>query len=219
LDQELLAYEQQTSPADEIVFFVAESTLSRTRSSYIFKKHKPRFVLAPNGGMELVAVPPGAGTLTDVLYRLLSHFYLPYFLELQLDAWQRATPPGGESEPSAPPPRIPLGELEQRILSRAQQVAAERGQRMTVLADLPEETREELRRFAAERNVAVLEVDIDRRQDDVVFGPLDRHWNVQAQHLIAAQLWEQIQARIVRSDRGDKPPADTAYDPAPRVDA
>lgn len=202
LDQEVLAYERQRADADEAVFFVSESTLSRTRTGYVFKKYKPRFVLGRGEEVEVIGVPARQAALIDVAYRLISRFYLPYFLELQVGAWQRlvSTPPGDRS-PGAPADSS-LGELELRMLRRAQRTATARGQQMTVLTDLPAESRERLRRFAAEHGIGVLEVAIDRTLDDMVLGPQDRHWSSRAQELIAAQLWPQLQARLATGERG-----------------
>ena len=55
--------------------------LNRLAESYIYNKYKPRVRLDTNGGLTFEPVPPASLGATDVLYRVLSPFYLPYFLE------------------------------------------------------------------------------------------------------------------------------------------
>ena len=61
LDQEILAYELdgQRFEADEVVLLVSTETLSRLPYDYIYRKHKPKFVLDAEGRLELVPIRRG----------------------------------------------------------------------------------------------------------------------------------------------------------------
>lgn len=73
LDQQVIAYEETgRGPADVVGFFVSPATLMRSETGYLFRKHKPRFVLTPAGDLELVPIPGQATQWTAALYRLFS---------------------------------------------------------------------------------------------------------------------------------------------------
>ena len=80
-----------------VVLFATPFTLERARSGYLYHKHKPRFVLLGPDSVALLP-PAGAGTsLTRMVYRLASPWYLPYFLERRLSP--------ALVSPRPPPPR------------------------------------------------------------------------------------------------------------------
>jgi hypothetical protein len=197
LDQEILSYEKQGSlfNADEVVFFVSEATLARIRYDYIYKKHKPKFVFNNN---ELTLKPVGAeaNAWSNLLYRVFSPFYLPYFIERRLAMLKQTSKPAddetGKNDNSE---WRALGELEKRILDRAKNLATERGHKMTALTDLPKTSRMSLKKFCQERGIGYLEIDLSEGAH-IRFGKEDSHWTPEAHRLIAKQLLSALQTRI-----------------------
>jgi hypothetical protein len=189
LDQEMLSYRRDGRGvrADKVVFYVAPSTLSRLNESYIYKKFKPRFRLDTNGGLILAPVPKADLGTTDLLYRVLSPFYLPYFLEHRFA--------GQEEEKSSVPTNGKLGDLAMRLLLDAQCAAKQAHHGMVVLSNLPEPIRAELRGFCRQHEMGLLEIALEGRSEPLRFGGGDPHWNELANTIIAQQLSSQLAAQ------------------------
>jgi hypothetical protein len=187
LDQEMLAYRRDGRKlgADTVVFYVASSTLSRLAKSYIYKKFKPRFRIDPHGDLILEPVPKADLGATDLLYRMLSPFYLPYFLERRL---------AGQEEKSSEPTSANLGDLAMRLLLEAQSDAMRAHQSMMVLSNFPEPIRGELRGFCRQHGMGLLEISLEGRSEPLRIGGGDPHWNGLANRIIAQQLSNQLEA-------------------------
>ena len=71
-DQEILSYERggQSLNADEVIFFVSQSTLKRTYYDHIYNKPKPKFITDQRGSLKIVPVPPNAHMWTNLLYSI-----------------------------------------------------------------------------------------------------------------------------------------------------
>jgi hypothetical protein len=197
LDQEILAYERdgQRFEADEVVLLVSALTLSRLPYDYIYRKHKPKFVLAPDGKLELVPVRKGVSAGMSVLYELLSDFYLPHFVEYQLAAARRTSAEDAAADVARRIARLDVGALEQAMLDRALAVARSRGQRLTLLVDFPpalDEAKGRLRRFCAERGIRVIELRFTVPRDELAFGERDPHWKPAVHPMIADQLLDEL---------------------------
>jgi hypothetical protein len=192
LDQQVIAYETWGIPydADEVVFLVTPSTLSRNRFDRLFRKPKPRFRLDAGGELRLDPVPPGSRSFLDALYRLLSPFHLPYFIEGRLQRRQQAAAGEGQHPVTQ---ESQLDALARQILLRARESADRAGQRMRILANFQDEASwEAVRAFAAEHGIPLLEITMERGDDRLTFGPHDRHWNAEANRVIAGQILDKI---------------------------
>lgn len=194
LGQEVIVYETRGFEyrADEVAFFVNPLTLHRIPFDYIFRKPKPRFRLDDAEQLLLDPVDTRFRMTSDLLYRLLSPFYLPYFVEGQLARLRDRAP---EARRTAPAPRR-LDEVARRILLRAKAQAAENGQRMSMLTDFGPDGFPELWDFAEANEIGLLRIELDPTDANLRFGPLDRHWNAHANRLIAEQLQSQIRDRL-----------------------
>lgn len=187
LDQQVLAYERQEQlPADEALLFVTESTLSRMRVDRLYRKRKPRFTLDASGALRLERPPAGSATRGELLYRVLSPFHLPYFVERRLAARQRTPRAARDLDP-----------LVRAVIERAAAVARERGQTLGVLAALPAPAAAALARVCADAGVAFLAIEwpADDEAGALVFGEHDAHWNARAHELVAAQVAPWLAAR------------------------
>ncbi len=206
LDQEVLSYEKDGSflSPGEVVFFVSHATIGRLRHRYLFKKHKPAFVLDSAGDLRLAPVPEVGVTATGVLYKLLSPLYLPYFLEVRLGMLKTALSKTGEEEGQRDPRgtrgagTMGAGEevraLARAILLRARDTALSRGHGISVLAWLEESQRRELKVFCERNGIGFLAIQLDRGSD-LSFGKHDGHWNPETHGLIAEQLLPPFQRR------------------------
>jgi hypothetical protein len=209
LDQEVISYEKDSPPlTDEVLVLVSPSTLGRIHSRFNYAKYKPMFVLERSGSLEVLAVPRGRNAMIDVLYRVLSPFYLPYFLQTQM-AILRQTGRSATSGPTSGTPAVTtetsgIHELALAILRRASNVARERNHRLTLLlASLPPADLSTMLAFCNEIGVTYLEIDPSRpigttppiSVDEAIFGEGDGHWNAKANGIIAAQLLSQIEDR------------------------
>jgi hypothetical protein len=195
LDQQLLDYEQwgnEWNP-DAVVLFATAATLRRMDTGYIYRKHKPRFVLDRSGALQLVVPPPNATTWTTIAYRALSHWYLPYFLDRRLEAtreilrrnpaWAGTATTGQEPPVSAPTTAV---------LGRAAEVARGRGHQLLLLvAEVPAATLSSLRQVCAGLGIRVVAPEFPGDRTPFIFGPGDPHWNRRGHDRVAELFWEQ----------------------------
>ena len=205
LDQQVLSYTRgaESTRFDEATFLVSSSTLGRMRESYIYAKYKPMFVHDDALGLRLIPVPRMLNRGTNIVYGLLSPFYLPYFVQNRLSMMKltaasiAARPAGDSSEPRY------LDSLAKKVLLRARTTARERNQHVSVLiGDLGPTDTEELRLFCEQNDVGFLQVPSEAAaalgsvdSTDLVLGPADRHWNSKANRLIADKLRAQLVRR------------------------
>ena len=86
LDQEVLSYERDGGSfgATDVVLFATWHTATRMMFSQIYRKPKPMFTVDSAGALVPTPVRSRTSARTDLVYRLLSPLYLPYFLELQV---------------------------------------------------------------------------------------------------------------------------------------
>jgi hypothetical protein len=194
LDQQLLEYERWDNGwnPDAVVLFASPATLSRMDTGYVYRKHKPRFVLDRSGALQLVVPPPSATTWTTIAYRVLSHWYLPYFLDRRLEATReilRGTSAQASSATTGDEP--PLSALTPAVLARASEVARARGHRLLLLADLPGAALSSLRQVCAGHGIRVMAVKFPGGRTPFTFGPEDAHWNRRGHDRVAELFWEQ----------------------------
>ncbi len=199
LDQQILSYEKggKSFNADEVIFFVSKATLERTMYSYIFKKYKPRFVTKPNEGLRLIHIPKWKNTTTNLLYKIMSSMYLPYFVERRIamlkEVFKRSSYDRDQSNNTESISHSELfGDFEKRMLIMARNIALERKQRITVLTSLSEVIRPDMRDFCDQNGINILEIVLNKEERDLILGRYDHHWNPQAHKLIAIQLLSQI---------------------------
>jgi hypothetical protein len=199
LDQQVLAYEQAGHhfQADEIILLISRGTLKRLKHTYIYRKHKPAFRLDFNERLLQIPLPQRAVQWERILYKTLSPFYLPYFVDRQLARIQ-AGPSADRAQrnPLQDAESITIGGLEKAILERAAQVARQRNDRLTLLAFLPPETIQPLKDTGIWPHVDIIPIAFDGDYEELVLGPDDRHWNPHAHELIARQLSPFIAARL-----------------------
>ena len=190
LDQEILSYERNGGSlgATDVMFFVSTFTLRRTNDSYLYRKAKPKFTLDSTGNLLLTPIPAKASALTDLMYRVLSPFYLPYFVELQL---KRRTDPDALTtltRNSTLPTSPAIVRLQMALLLKARAIAVERNQRMIVLASLPAASSRELRDFCSRNGIVFIETPRSVASSQLIFGKYDKHWNPRAHQLVADRL-------------------------------
>lgn len=199
IDQEVLSYEKQGQflNADEVIFFVSRATLRRTRYDYIFRKHKPKFVIDQNNSLRLVRVQQDANVWTRLFYRILSPLYLPYFVDHRL-AMLKQTPKqaGDSSDQKTTVGSDGIRDLEIRILERARNVAQDWKHRMTIIADFSITPGRDLKNFCEQRGIGFLQIVLSKEDPDLTFGKHDSHWNPLANKLITEQLLSQLGTRI-----------------------
>jgi hypothetical protein len=208
LDQAIISYEQNNPPfADEILLLVSDNTLQRIHSRFIYAKYKPVFV--PDQSRGLMMLPPLGvrNAMINIMYRVLSPFYLPYFLQTQLSILQQTFRSLSGSASNPPPSANPssiAGELALSMLRRASITARERNQRLTlVLAELPPADQSAVVGLCNEIGITYFEIDPLRAigniprigLDESIFGEGDGHWTAKANQIIAAQLLLQIRTR------------------------
>ena len=199
LDQQVLCYEKngRDVDADEVIFFVSKATLHRIRYDYIYKKYKPKFIIDHSGSLAVVQPPELANAWRSLLYKVLSPFYLPYFIDRRL-AVLRNDPgkPAKTQGQGAGRNRVILGELEQKIIKRALNVTRERKHRMTIMTTSEQESQVDLKRLCDQDDIGFLKIDLDDQPHDLIFGQHDPHWNPQAHVLIADQLRDHLENKI-----------------------
>lgn len=201
LGQQVVAYETAGvhCSADEVCFFVDSSTLFRIPAETIYRKPKPRFRLDVAGNLQLDPVDAKSSLVAGTLYPLLSPFHLPYFIDrrLQIVRQSRArnTPSSLRAGPS-------FDDLARKILLRAKKRADSLGQRACILAgpfDASSSSQRnvemsEVRAFADQSGLALLEIRVDPLNENLIFWLHDRHWNRQANERIGEQLYNQLLA-------------------------
>lgn len=197
LDQQILAYELdgQRFEADEVVLLVSALTLSRLPHDYIYRKHKPKFVLEEGGKLALVPIRKGVSAGMGVVYAVLSEFYLPYFVEYQLAAARRMSAEETTADVARRFARLDVGALEQAMLDRALAVARSREQRLTLLVDFPpalDQANARLRQFGAERGVRIIDLRFPVPREQLAFGERDPHWKPIVHTWIADQLLDEF---------------------------
>jgi hypothetical protein len=199
LDQEVLSYEKQGQllNADEVIFTVSRATLHRARYDYIYRKHKPKFVIDESGSLRLVRVQQGTNVWTRLFYRVLNPLYLPYFVDRRLAMLKRTPKQAGDApDQKTAEGSDEIGELDKRILDRARNLARERKHQMTIIADLTKTSGKDLKKFCDQNGIGFLQIILPKEDPDIVFGKHDGHWNPQAHELITEQLLSQLGTRI-----------------------
>ncbi|MDP9179142.1 MAG: hypothetical protein M3O61_15810 [Gemmatimonadota bacterium] len=195
LDQEILSYEMtgRALGATDVIFHVSVHTLARSTSGFIFRKPKPRFVVDSIGRLLRVPVQEKSTAGTDLVYRVLSQLYLPYFVETQVKDLTRRAPkrPRGLVETVAVnPTTMRLG---MALLLKARTIAAERNQRMFVLASLPDTSRKQLKDFCDRNGIVLVETPWPVPPRQFSFGTYDGHWNPRGHQLVADRLSAQLE--------------------------
>jgi hypothetical protein len=189
LDQEILSYEKDggSLSATDVIFFVSVHTLGRSRSGFLFMKPKPRFLIDSAGRLVRVAVREKSSALTDLVYRILSPLYLPYFVETELKRLTRRDAMRGNRDETVPvdPATMRLG---MALLLKARAIAAERNHKMFLLAALPDTSRKELKDFCDRNGIAMVGTPWPVAPRQLVFGKYDGHWNPRAHQLVADRL-------------------------------
>jgi hypothetical protein len=178
------------------MFFISEITLKRARYGYIYNKPKPRFAIDQEGILRIVPIPHRTYLWTNMLYRLLSPLYLPYFVQSHLTGLKgiprESRSPQGKGKGTAV---FDSGELERSILNRVRTIALERKHRMTILLSLPEMAKEDFENLCIQMGIGFLKIDLPGDSHTLTIGKNDPHWNSQAQQLIAGQFLSQLAAR------------------------
>lgn len=203
LDQQLLAYEQDAPgwAADTVVFFISHTTLERMKATKSFQKYKPRFVLDSPGTLQLIPPPVGEVQWTALLYRVLSPWYLPYFLERRLAMLTEGPRPerSGAAKAVSDPS---LDRLMEAVLERAARVAQERRHQLILLADLPPTRREALLNVCVPRGIRAVVVELPGPREDFIHGREDPHWNRRGHRWIAEEFWRQWKGQDHATPRG-----------------
>jgi hypothetical protein len=198
LDQQVLAYEKdgQGLNADVVVFFVSRVTVERTRTGYLYRKYKPQFVLDSSQKLKLIPVPQEATQWTSALYRFLSPWYLPYFLDRRIAMVKEVFNRRARSERDQNASQdSPLTQVAWLLLERAADVARVRGHRLVLLAHPPPPAWGALEAFCAERGIGIVTIDFPKDRASVSFGQYDRHWNARGNRLVADGLlanWTEV---------------------------
>lgn len=213
LDQEILSYERdgKSLNADEVIFFVSRNTLERTRHDYIYKKHKPIFVIDETGALKLIPIPKEKTATTSLLYKILSSMYLPYFLELRFEILKDVLKKSGYSRNRGTNTesmvlRERIGNFEKKMFVIARNLALERKQKITILADLSKAKSNDLKNFCNQNEIGFLEIGFDdNEKPDSVFGKYDHHWNLQGHNLVAEQLLYQLEKMSNGSEKVSPP--------------
>jgi hypothetical protein len=177
-DQQVVSYLKASDgiPADGAIFYASGATLNRMRSGLLFRKPKPRFTIDAYGRATIVSPVTGSTARTEGLYRALSHFYLPYFLETQVE---RLNSSRSEREPAAGARReidSAVMTLAKAALMRAREKAAAKGDELYLIAALPSESSRDLENFARANGITFISTGWTIPPTDLVFGPADRHW-------------------------------------------
>ncbi len=187
LDQEVISYliNGKRLRGEEVFLFLSHATLIRSRLGRMYKKAKPKFELNPEGELDLVEIPEGSHRAQDLLYRLLSPFYLPYFLEKRLHTLKKGN---GKTKSFDT-----IEALDRAILLLARDTALENGQKLTILAHLKWMKREDLEFFCRENGIGFVEIDLGESDQGLILGEEDRHWNANAYKLITEQIMSQME--------------------------
>jgi hypothetical protein len=195
-DQQVLSYERYGASlnGDEIILFVSDRTLRWTHQDYMGGRYKPVFVEDQRGLLQ--TVPPKEVVTTRLLYELLSPLYLPHFAEARFRTFLATLEKSRQERNQADNPNITpsgerIGELEEKILSFAKNIAEQRKQKVSILSMLPHPRDEMLRDFCGQNGIGFLAIDFDGVRNDLVFNRYDTHWTLRAHQLIVEQILSQ----------------------------
>ena len=190
LDQQVLSYEKTGGgiPAHAAIFYASTSTLMRMKFGFLYGKPKPRLIIDSAGKALLIPPQKRSAAITDGLYRLLSRFYLPYFVEAQLTQFGNRRSPGTATVDARSVLDSAALELAEGALLQARASADRRGQRIIVLASLPESGLERLHAFCGANGITLISTGWAQTPSNLVFGKSDRHWLPEAHARIAARL-------------------------------
>jgi hypothetical protein len=205
LDQQILSYtrDAETLAVDEAMFFVSSSTLARMHERYIYTKYKPVFVLDEVHGLQLRPVPRMLNRGVDLMYKVFSPFYLPYFLQERLSLLKAKIESRASRPTSTPSEPRHVDSLSKLLLQRALTTAHRKGQRVSVLVGhLGPKDRAELQYFCQQNAIGFFEIPLDvaaAEEDlsrmDLILGPDDRHWSSKANRVIADELETRLSRR------------------------
>ncbi|MEO8575729.1 MAG: hypothetical protein ABI556_03475 [Gemmatimonadales bacterium] len=190
LDQEIISYDRNGGSlgATGLILFVSTNIISRTRSDFIFNKPKPKFTLDSAGGLVLASPKANVSAFTDVVYRLLSPFYLPYFVDTQLKRIRDGRRPQREGREATTPVGPEGIRLTEALLLRAKSLADGRNHSLLVLAELPPPSMKTLKEFADRNGIAIVPTPWTSAPPPLVFGTYDGHWNARGDAVVAGQL-------------------------------
>jgi hypothetical protein len=182
--------------ATDVVFFLARPLATRMRHGERYHKPKPRFTIDSAGRLTLKPVPIATAGRSSVFYRMLSPFYLPYFLEAQLMLMESGRV-RGSVDLRAPVPLDPeVMRLTLALLERAKRTASDRNQRMSVLVLLPRQSADIVQEFCKRNGIGFISAPWEQIPLDLVFGKYDGHWNAEGHRLVA----EKVRAYLATSD-------------------
>jgi hypothetical protein len=174
---------------------VSTYTLSRTQSSFLFKKNKPRFVIDSAGELEHVPIRGSSSSRVSVVYRILSPLYLPYFVNGPIKRLKGRDSAVTRRQDESSPVQPDIVQLEKALLLKARGIADDRHQKMFVLATLPDPSAKELKDFCDRNRITLVMVPWVTTPSNLVLGKYDGHWNPRAHRLVAAPLLAQLRAR------------------------
>jgi hypothetical protein len=195
LDQEILSYERNGGSlnATDVIFYVSTLTLSRSQTSFIFDKQKPRFVVDSVGKLELVPIRESSSTRASIVYRILSPLYLPYFVKAQIKRLKKRDPVRARSRDESAPVQADIVRLQKALLLKARAIADDRNQRMFVLATLPEPSAKELKDFCDQNRITLVMTPWVVTPSHLWVGKYDGHWGPRGHQLVAAPLLTQLE--------------------------
>jgi hypothetical protein len=189
LDQQILSYEsiKAANPNATVLLMVSTATIKRSMQSESYRKPKPRFVIDSAGRLVRVPVSAEAGRMTDLAYRMLGPFYLPYFVEVQ---WLRLKGSGRFRAPGSPPAPVTDSafRLQEALLLEAKRLASLRGHNLVVLASVDRRAEDALRDFCAASGIGFVDTPWHEAPAELVFGPDDLHWRANAHQQVADRL-------------------------------
>lgn len=201
LDQEIISYQKvgKSLQANGVIFFVSEPTLERTLYHSIYRKNKPMFAIGERGELKLISIPKEKTFTANLAYKILSPFYLPYFLERRINTLKQILKNDndhieGADHADSMIPSDHVGDFEKKMVVMARDLAIENKQTITILAHLPASKRGDLQDFCRQNGIGFLEIVFDKK-DDVIFGKYDKHWNLIAHKLMAEQIVSQLNKR------------------------
>ena len=177
-DQAVISYlkNSESIPADGAILYVSKAVLYRMNFSVMFNKPKPRFSLDSSGRATLLSPAMGSTAMTDRAYRLLSPFYLPYFVEAQIARLLGTDLTRALAVRSTTPVDSATMSLAKAVLVLASERARTRGHELFLIAALPEESSGDLERFARARGITFISTGWTVPPSNLVFGPTDQHW-------------------------------------------
>ena len=189
-DQAVISYEKVGSSvnATDVVFLLARPLLRRMQSADMYHKPKPQFVLDSAGSLTLRPISAAAAGRSSVFYRMLSPFYLPYFLEVQMMLLESGRVRGSIEQRNPKPLSPELIRLTLALLERAKTSANERHQRISVLVLLPRASADIIQEFCARNGIGFIPGPWEQIPLELVLGKYDGHWNAEGHRLVAEKL-------------------------------